>query len=78
MGIIYGEKIRSTVVDIVCDICGKSTRNKFVMTYEYATLYANWGYWSRKDDTKWEYYFCEKCSDKIFEFIKPQLIPHNS
>lgn len=40
MGIIYGEKIRSTVVDIVCDICGKSTRNKFVMTYEYATLYA--------------------------------------
>ena len=65
-----------TVVDIICDICNKScikSRNTNtaddVHSAEYSTLLANWGYYSKKDGEKWEFQFCEECSDKLYKFI---------
>lgn len=58
------------VEDIICDICGKSCRDKYDMNYEYSTLSASWGYGSHKDTEQWQGDFCENCSDKIKEFIE--------
>jgi hypothetical protein len=50
------------IVDIICDICSCSC--KFELSFEYASLNANWGY-----ESKWDGYFtrahiCEKCMEK--------------
>ncbi len=56
--------------DIICDICGKSCRDKLNMNYESSILSASWGYGSSKDGSQWGGDFCESCSDKIKEFIE--------
>jgi hypothetical protein len=61
-----------TVVDVLCDVCGKSTRNpdSTCQNTEFATLFAKWGYDSRKDLQAHECHMCESCYDKVVEFIK--------
>lgn len=60
------------VVDILCDICECSCRVE--KCYEYATLFAHWGYWSNnKDMTEHECHMCEKCYEKVKEFIEKTL-----
>lgn len=72
MAVIRKAVFRETeeVTDVLCDMCGKSCRDDMDMNYEGSHLSASWGYCSRKDDTFWDYDFCEDCSDKIMEFIE--------
>ena len=62
------------VVDIQCDICGKScTTVEVCGNIEFATLSAKWGYDTRKDLKEHECHMCEDCFDKIKDFIENQL-----
>lgn len=63
------------VVGANCDICKKScqTNPQYSCEYshEYATLSANWGYWSKdKDLTRDECHICETCFAKVKAFIE--------
>jgi hypothetical protein len=44
---IFGKVEKNDVVDIVCDICGVSTKIEFG-DFEYAQFSATWGYGSSK------------------------------
>lgn len=72
MGIIREKQTveQEVVVDLVCDICEKTTMNKIGESYEYASFLAVWGYGSKKDETEWVLYFCESCADLIYTFIE--------
>lgn len=49
-----------TVVDIVCDVCGQSTRvDGFGL--QFGTLQAHWGYGSKHDGERYEVHLCEMC-----------------
>lgn len=65
------------IVDIICDSCQKSCNRdpKFDQCWEYATLKANWGYWSNKDEQHHEIHICERCYDFIITLmkIKPEI-----
>lgn len=56
-----------TLVDINCDVCGKSckTDNRFFdyseTKYEFATLNADWGYYSDSDGKSYSVDLCENC-----------------
>ena len=63
-------KEREELEDIICDICGKSCRDKYDMNYEFSELSASWGYGSHRDTEQWNVEFCEDCSNKIKEFIE--------
>ncbi len=81
------KKVQKTIEeldDIKCNKCGKSCLNypdmiNTVRTadYEFATLQAQWGYWSNKDDEAHESHLCEKCYDEIIATFKipPTVIP---
>lgn len=80
MGIIREDKLihQDTVTNMMCDRCGKSCKIPIMSidgkkecgtTYEYSHLQASWGYGSKKDEGTWDFYFCEKCSDLIKDFI---------
>ena len=58
------------LVDITCDICGKSCRDSADMNYEMACLRGHWGYMSRKDGTRWCCDICEDCADKVKQYIE--------
>lgn len=57
-----------TLVDIKCDVCGKSCKkadNRFFdyreTQYEFATLDADWGYYSDSDGKSYNIDLCEDC-----------------
>jgi len=58
------------LVDITCDVCGKSCRDKMDMNYEMISLQGSWGYCSRKDGLNWLCDLCEDCADKVKQFIE--------
>lgn len=49
-----------TVVDVLCDVCGRSTR---VQGYglQFGTLQARWGYGAQHDGERYEVHLCEGC-----------------
>ena len=56
------------LVDVQCDVCGKSCKkadNHFFnyreTEYEFATLDADWGYYSDSDGKSWRIDLCEDC-----------------
>ena len=55
------------LTDIKCDVCGKSCKieNSFFdyseTKYEFATLDADWGYYSDSDGKSWSIDICENC-----------------
>ena len=53
------EQVQS-VSDVLCDVCGKSTR---VEGYglQFGTLRASWGYGSAHDGERYEIHLCESC-----------------
>jgi hypothetical protein len=58
---------------IVCDVCGKECPEPGVHPGygpEYATLFAEWGYFSRRDGTKSECDLCEGCFERVVSFIE--------
>lgn len=75
----YKTRARSVLVDILCDVCGKSCRNDKdeadddeldeAADFEYATLSAIWGYFSRKDGESYSAILCETCFDDVVKHI---------
>jgi hypothetical protein len=66
---ILGKIEKEDVVDIICDICGKSVKTEFD-DYEYALLSARWGYSSSKDEEYHEVCLCEACYDRVIAYIE--------
>lgn len=62
------EKTIEVIDDITCDVCGNSCKDK-IDNIESALLSAYWGYSSKKDGHNYEVDLCEKCFDKVLEFI---------
>ena len=58
------------LVDITCDICGKSCRDSADMNYECVSFAGSWGYMSHKDTENWSCDICEPCADKTKAFIE--------
>ncbi len=65
---ILGRIESEDLIDIVCDVCGRSTKTE-LGDYEYAELSAHWGYSLSKDGEYHEVCLCEKCYDQIFSYI---------
>jgi len=65
---IYNEE---PITNILCDICGESCKKS--ADYEYAYLSANWGYDSKKDGEQHRAHLCEKCYNKVRDFIEQTL-----
>lgn len=65
---LFGTKVVQGIVDIKCDICGKTCNDG--INYQHATLSAEWGYGSTKDGTRWDADFCESCSDQLKTVIE--------
>lgn len=65
-------KHRSTVydiVDILCDRCGKSCKNKYG-NFNFTTLSADYSFGSEKDGERHKADICEKCYDLIISKMK--------
>lgn len=66
---ILGKVEKNDVADIVCDICGVSTKTEFG-DFEYARFSATWGYGSSKDGEHHELCLCEPCYDQVIAYIE--------
>lgn len=66
---ITGKIEKEDVIDIVCDVCGESTKTEYG-GYEYAQLSATWGYSSSKDEEYHEVCLCERCYDQVARYIE--------
>lgn len=77
----FKKVLRRSVIDVVCDVCHHSCLKETICDaeedlrmFEYATLSADWGYWSDgKDGEKHECHLCEKCYELVKEYIEKQL-----
>ncbi|MDY6468301.1 hypothetical protein SKM57_06840 [Acinetobacter faecalis] len=54
------------ITDVLCDICDQSTK------LEFATLCANWGYYSKSDGERYKLQLCEKCFFNVLAILKNQ------
>lgn len=60
------EKVTTKVVlDIVCNRCGKSTKDSMGMNFEYAEVSASWGYCSGMDTEIHHAHLCVDCYNEI-------------
>lgn len=48
------------IVDVVCDVCGMSTRDREAKL-QYGTMHASWGKGSAHCDQEYELHLCERC-----------------
>jgi len=61
--------------DILCDKCGKSTRDDCDMNFEYMQMEGFWGYGSiNKDEEHHEAQVCETCYDATLNLDEPSLL----
>lgn len=65
----YEKRVRQTLIDILCDICGASCKTQ-LDDFEYAELSATWGYCSSKDGESHTTLMCENCFDRVVEHIR--------
>ena len=74
----YKTRQARVLVDICCDVCGTSCRNDRLKLpgplheegdFEYGTVSATWGYFSRKDGESYSTLLCEKCFDDVVTHI---------
>jgi hypothetical protein len=68
----FKEVVGKKLDEIYCDVCGKSCMKS--CDNEHASLWATWGYDSKKDLTRHDIDLCEDCFDKTIEFLKSQRI----
>jgi hypothetical protein len=72
----YEQKLKETLSDVICDVCGRSCvpKDRYegadASFAEFATLKARWGYFSGKDEESLDMEFCEGCFEKILVFVK--------
>lgn len=62
---------RFEIVNVNCDICGKSCKSQ--CSYEYVNISHVWGYGSDKDGVALNCDICENCWDKVEGFIVNEL-----
>ena len=75
---IREKRLADEVLGYTCDICNKpcfkEDGQNCADSSEYATLWAEWGYWSDgKDLTLHECHMCEACYEKVRTFIERDL-----
>lgn len=59
------------VVEVICDGCGQTTtRDRENGVHEYATLSADWGYYSNHDNESHRYQLCETCFFKVLAYLQ--------
>ena len=71
------KKCEVKVIDsIICDACGENCKAKMadVDDYEYATLSADWGYWSDSDGQSYRVHLCEECFYDILGHVKTKRL----
>lgn len=68
----YKKVLKNEISDVICDVCSRSCLKSPGVPYssEFASLNAEWGYWSRKDGQNASLDLCEDCFDKIISFVK--------
>lgn len=67
---VIEEKEVEYIEDIICNKCGNLCPQLFPGQIECATLYASWGYGSRRDGSLEEAHICPDCyEDLIDSFI---------
>lgn len=69
MSIRYKTKEVQILDKVLCDMCAMNC------TQEYASLTANWGYYSNKDESKYLIHFCENCFDRVISWISKNRNP---
>lgn len=67
--LVKGVVSTEQVIDIICDICGDSTK-KAEQMLDYATLAANWGYGSSHDGERYQIHLCEECFFETLAFLR--------
>ncbi|RIA35945.1 hypothetical protein DFO61_0399 [Ectopseudomonas oleovorans] len=58
-----------SISDIVCDVCGSSTRIEG-HGLQFGTLNASWGYGSSHDGERYEVHLCEPCFFRTLSALK--------
>ena len=72
---IKHKKAITKVIDyVICDSCGQNCKGNSNYESEYATLRANWGYWSDSDGQNYELHLCEHCFYDVLGHIKAGAI----
>jgi len=56
------------ITDIMCDVCGNSTRLAAGI-YQYRTLQAHWVYGSEHDGQRFEVHLCEHCFFQTLAYV---------
>lgn len=69
MSIKYIKKEVQIIDKILCDLCGTNC------TKENALLSSDWGYYSKKDNTRHRINLCENCFDATIEWMKDRRNP---
>ena len=59
-------RLTEVISDVLCDICDQSTK------LEFATLSADWGYFSQSDGERYKLQLCEKCFFNTLDILKKQ------
>jgi len=59
------EVLKTVVVDVICNKCGKSTEDEAKMNFEFAEIRASWGYHSGKDMEVHLAHLCSSCYDEV-------------
>jgi hypothetical protein len=55
-------------MNIVCNICGKAIQvENNIPKEDFIEIKKSWGYFSKKDGTRWNLNICEGCADKLAE-----------
>lgn len=66
-----GVKTATVVVDVVCDVCCRSTQAESG-GFHYGELRAAWGYGSAHDGDRYEVHLCERCFFQALATMKRQ------
>lgn len=76
----YKTRQARVLVDILCDVCEKSCKNDRHSgddtllhedgDFEYGSVSATWGYFSRKDGESYSTVLCEDCFDNVVKHIE--------
>lgn len=68
---------KEETVGYICDVCRnpcfKEAGEQRLLSTEYATLSAEWGFWSNDDCTYHECHLCESCYERVRQFIEKEL-----
>ena len=71
---VYRSGVAQVLDYIICDCCSKCCKSNEMADNEYATLSAEWGYWSDSDGQNYEIHLCEHCFYDVLGHIKAKSI----